>query len=391
MRVESMENYAACESYSGGPVQSLLTSYGHIGSGSNGSSRSDSESQNEDQLKSAVSIASAQLGHDLRLVGSQLQSIETGHRSLMERLQRIAAQVDERVKLQFELLQRDGDGTRQQISTVREELEALRGSFPQKLQIIRDQCETFGREFQIADQRFKEIEQELRCVEDSAAQQNNTIEQWLRTAEPKILTAENNWRRTEEWCLGAEQRFTIVEQLEEKLQAAAKRTVQLEEDWGRTDERLQASEARSNNTDEHLHVAVQRLQEVERQLREVVSQIKIFEPQISDYEERLQRNADLLLETRKAFDEHKQRRETIEVSLNALAHELERLRSEFAKLSDGRVENLQAMLGSNRRMQALAMIAWVMSLLLVGYLGIGIRGSSVLTQYLSQWVPGLFI
>jgi chromosome segregation ATPase len=387
-----MRNDAGCESYSGGLGHSLLTSYGHIGSGSNGSSGSDSESQNEDQLKSAVSIASAQLGHDLRLVGSQLQSIETGHRSLMERLQRIAAQVDERVQLQFELLQRDGDGTRQQISTVREELEALRSSFPQKLQIIRDQCETFGREFQIADQRFKEIEQELRCAEDSAAQQNNTIEQRLRTAEPKILAAENNWRQTEEWCLGAEQRFTTIEQqLEEKLQAAAKRTVQLEEDWGRTDERLQASEARSNNTDEHLHVAVQRLQEVERQLTEAVSQIKILEPQISNYEERLQGNADLLLETRQAFDEQKQRRETIEVSLNALAHDLQRLKSEFAKLSDGRVENLQAMLGSNRRMQALAMLAWIMSLLLVGFLGIGIRGSSVLTQYLSQWVPGLFI
>jgi chromosome segregation ATPase len=384
-----MRNYADCESYSGGPALSLLTSYGHIGSGSNGSGRSDSESQNEDQLKSAVSIASAQLGHDLRLVGSQLQSIETGHRSLMERLQRIAAQVDERVQLQFELLQRDGDGTRQQISTVREELEALRNSFPQKLQIISDQCETFGREFQIADQRFKEIEQELRCAEDSAAQQNNTIEQRLRTAEPKILAAENNWRRTEEWCLDAEQRFTIIEQqLEEKLQATAKRTVHLEEDWGRTHERLQASEARSSNTDEHLHVAVQRLQEVERQLTEVVSQIKIFEPQISNYEERLQRNADLLLETRKAFDEQKQHRE---VSLNALAHDLQQLKSEFAKLGDGRVENLQAMLGSNRRMQTLAMLAWIMSLLLVGYLGIGIRGSSVLTQYLSQWMSGLFI
>jgi len=105
----------------------------------------------------------------------------------------------------------------------------------------------------------------------------------------------------------------------------------------------------------------------------------------------LQSNADLLLEAKKTFDEEMKRRKALEVSLNALAHEHGRLSSEFAKLADGRLESLQAMLGSNRRMQALAMVAWIMSLLLVGYVGIGTRGSSIFTHYLSQWMPSLFI
>jgi hypothetical protein len=82
-------------------------------------------------------------------------TLDREHRALMERLQRIATQVDERTLRQFEALQREDDSARQQILTVREELEALQDSFPEQLNPIRSQCESFGRQLQTAEQRFK--------------------------------------------------------------------------------------------------------------------------------------------------------------------------------------------------------------------------------------------
>ena len=178
-----MTAYANGESYPVKLIHPLPTSSQEAGHEPNDSSHADGELRSDSELKTAVSAATAQLGQDLRLVGSQLLSIETGHRTLMERLQRIAAQVDERALRQFEALQREDDGARQQILTVREELEALQGSFPEQLNPIRSQCEGFGRQLQIAEQRFKEIEQELRSAEDriqkTATDQHNAVEQRL--------------------------------------------------------------------------------------------------------------------------------------------------------------------------------------------------------------------
>jgi hypothetical protein len=105
----------------------------------------------------------------------------------------------------------------------------------------------------------------------------------------------------------------------------------------------------------------------------------------------LQHNTGLLVETKKTFDEQASRRENIEIAIGALAQQIEQLKAELSKVGDGRGTSFQAMIRSNRRMQAVAMTAWIMSLLLVCYIGIGNRGSAILTQYLSQWVPGLFI
>ncbi|MET0921919.1 MAG: hypothetical protein ABWY47_02180, partial [Xanthobacteraceae bacterium] len=53
------------------------------------------------ELKTAVSAAAAQLGQHLHEVGSHLSVIESSHLALMERLQGIAEQADDRARHQF--------------------------------------------------------------------------------------------------------------------------------------------------------------------------------------------------------------------------------------------------------------------------------------------------
>ena len=81
----------------------------------------------EGELKAAVSVATAQLSQDLHAAASQLSSIETGHRALMDRLHRIAEQADERALRQFGALQEQVGDTRRQILSARED---LAGFFP---------------------------------------------------------------------------------------------------------------------------------------------------------------------------------------------------------------------------------------------------------------------
>src|SRR3974377_2429685 len=131
-----MTAYANGESYPDNVTHSLPTSSQDDGDEPNDSHHADGELRSDSELKTAVSVATAQLGQDLSLVGSQLLSIKTGHRALMGRLQRIAAQADKRTVRHFEALRKEDEGARQQILTVREELEALRGSFPEQLKII---------------------------------------------------------------------------------------------------------------------------------------------------------------------------------------------------------------------------------------------------------------
>jgi chromosome segregation ATPase len=292
-----MTTYSGAEIYSGSLIHSLGNGGRDTRHEPNDTSHSDAESDSE--LKTAMSAASTQLGQDLRSVGSQLLSIETGHRTLMERLQGIAAQVHERTARQFEALQREHEGVRQQILSVREELESFR------------------RQFRVGEQRLRDIEQ-------------------------KLLSAEDRVQKT---ASDSDQRF--------------------------------------NDTNEQLQATVQ-------QLTDVVGQIKTFESQIQSCEDRVQRNAGLLVETKKTFDEQVSRRENVMVSIGGLGQQFEQLKADLSEVSAARLKSFQASLTSSRRMQGLAMLAWIMSLLLVGYIGIGNRGWAVLTQYLSQLVPGLF-
>ena len=92
----------------------------------------------EGELKAAVSVATAQLSQDLHAVGSQLSSIETGHRAVMERLHRIAEQADARATHQFGSLQEQVEDARRQILSAREELEVVRNSFLDADDALRD-------------------------------------------------------------------------------------------------------------------------------------------------------------------------------------------------------------------------------------------------------------
>jgi len=321
-----MTAYADAEKYSATLIHSLRTRSRAAGNDPNDGRHTGPRSYAE--LKTPGPVATAQLARPLR--GSQLLSNETGHRTRMERLLRIAEEVDERTPCQSEALQREHKGERQQI--MRGDLETGRGPFPE--------CEAFGRQLQIVELGLKEIKQELRSAEKriqkTATEQHNALEQSLRATEPKIEAGEQNWRRIDEWRQNAEQRF--------------------------------------NDTDEQLQATVQRLQDFQQQLTDAVSQIKTFEPQIKSCEDRLERNT--VLPTK--------RLENVEVSIGALVRHIEQLKADRSEVSDARLKKLQAMFNSNRRMQGLAFVAWMMSLLLVGYIGFGNRAWSIFAEYLSQ-------
>jgi hypothetical protein len=112
-----------------------------------------------------------------------------------------------------------------------------------------------------------------------------------------------------------------------------------------------------------------------------------FSSQKLKCEEHLQCDTGLSVETRKILDQQTKRLENVEISIGALAQHLEHLKAPLAKARDASLKDLQALLTSNRRLQWFAMVAWFMSLLLVGYLGIGTPGFSIIRQYLSHWLP----
>jgi chromosome segregation ATPase len=229
----------------------------------------------------------------------------------------------------------------------------------QRLQALEQQltetvCESFAPRIQAAENRFQEISQELRAAQEEitvASELHKALEQSLRTTEPKIALAEQSWRRIDEWREHAEQRFS--------------------------------------DTAEQLQAAVQRLQDLEHQLVEAVGQIKILKPKIDSCEDHLQCDTGVSVETKKTLDQQTKRLENVEISIGALGQQIEHVKAPLSKARDARLKDLQALLTSNRRMQWFAMVASFISLLLVGYLGIGAPGFSIIRQYLSHWLPNL--
>jgi chromosome segregation ATPase len=243
--------------------------------------------------------------------------------------------------------QRFGDTDEHLLATV-QRLQAL------EQQITNTVSETLGPRLQSAEHRLQEISQEVRATQDEitvSTERHKALEQSLRTTEPKIALAEQSWRRIDEWRQNVDQRF--------------------------------------NDTDEQLQAAVQRLQGLEHQLTEAVGQIKILEPKIKSCEDHLQCDTGLPVETRKILEQQTNRLENVEISIGALAQQIKHVKAPLSKASDARLKDLQDLLTSNRRMQWFAMVAWFMSLLLVGYGGLGSPGFSVVRQYLSHWLPNL--
>jgi hypothetical protein len=441
-----MTTYANGGSYSDSLIRSLRSR--SRGAGHQSTDTSHAPPRSDSRLATAVAVSSAQVGR--RLEGQRLR-IETGHRTLKERLQRILTEVDRPTPGQSEAPQRENKSARQQISGMREDLDAVTA--------IRHQGE--GRQLhiaehrlnQIAEQQFKEVKQELRTAEDriqkTSTEQHSVVEQRLRAIEPKIAVAEQSWQRIDEWRQNAEQRFAyadehllatvqrlqaleqrvteavcetfgpqlqIAEQrfqeikqelraaedridiateghkaVEQSLRANEPKIAVAEQSWQRIDEWRHNAEQRFADTDEQLQATVQRLQGLECQLIEAVGQIKIFEPKIKSCEDRLQRDTGLPVETKKTFDQQTKRLENVEIAIGALAQQIEHLKAPLSNARDARLKGVQALLTSNRRMQWFAMIAWITSLLLVGYGGIGSPGFSVVGQYLTQWLPASII
>ena len=321
----------------------------------------------EGELKAAVSVATAQLSQDLHAAASQLSSIETGHRALMERLHRIAEQADERALHQFGSLQAQVEDARRQILSSREDLEVVRGSFLDQLQVIRGQFESAQQQIHTTEQRFNETEQQLHIVEgrvQAAEDKHKSVEQRLRAAEQKNLDGERKWQQTDDWLQTARNQLDSVDLL-------LKSTVQ------------QLRESQHQLADADIRV--------KSQLADADILIKSLGPNIKSCEQRLERNTAEIDEIRKLVEEHVTRRRYVEVSIGDLTRDVNQFKVHIPKLTgdDERIKSLHAMFRSNRRMHRFAVAASIVSLLIVVYIGLGKPSWPTIAHYLSLWVPGL--
>ena len=281
----------------------------------------------EGELKAAVSVATAQLSQDLHAVGSQLSSIETGHRALMERLHRIAEQADERAMHQFGSLQEQVEDARKQILSAREDLELVRGSFLEQLQF---HCESAEQQFRTTEQRFNETRQQLHVAEG-------------------------------------------------RVQAAEDRHNALEQSRQRTDDWLQTTRNQLESVEQQLQAMAQQLQEFQQQLMDADVRIKNEVAEIQGRE---------VTEIQRIVEE---RRKKVDTLIGELAQEMEQFKVHIPKLTgdDERIKSLHAMFRSNQRMHRFAVAASIVSLLMVVYIGLGKPGWPTIAHYLSLWVPGL--
>jgi chromosome segregation ATPase len=175
-------------------------------------------------LKTAISAVTAQLTQQLHEVGSHLSGIEGAHRALMERLQHIAEQADDRALHQFSSLQEQIEDARIKISSAQEDHDVVRESFLDQFQVIRDQYEGTRQQFGTTEQRFKEVEQRIHVVADGVQagdEKNVAMEQRLSAAEQKQLDAERNWQRTDDWLQTTRNQLESVEQQLQTVESRA--------------------------------------------------------------------------------------------------------------------------------------------------------------------------
>jgi hypothetical protein len=144
-----MTAYANGGSYSNSLIGSLRSR--SPGAGHQSPDTSLTPPRSDSRLTTAVAVASAQVG----------RGVES--RTLMERLQRILAEVDRPRQGQSEAPQRENKSARQNISAMREDLDAVTAT--------RHQGESSRRQLQIPEQHFKEVKQELRTAEESSCSQ----------------------------------------------------------------------------------------------------------------------------------------------------------------------------------------------------------------------------
>jgi chromosome segregation ATPase len=433
-----MGSYVKNESHPGDVSQSHAAISQDAGNGSSDDGHANRGPEpRESELKAAVSIATAQFGHDLHALGSELLNIESRHGALMERLQRIAEQVDERALRQFETLREEVTGAQRQNLSLREDLEVLQKSFPEQLEMIGGQYANLNQQFQTAEHRLGGIEHQLRDAVDrlqTAEGQHDAVQQRLRPAEQKILEAEQNWQRTDAQFQVTDQRFKEIEQqiniaeqriqtaennhnaMQQQLQAAEQRiqaaetqhdameqmlqaadqAIQtaenkhgvMEQMLQAAEQRIQAAETKHNAMEQMLQAAEQKILETERKLADADRENKTFATQMKTRAERLTAQWE---EIKRAHDEHATRRENVEISIGTIGQDVGQLKEQVAELLTGpyeRLKNIQITLKSYRRILVISVIAFILTLLMAGYMKLGRPGWPILAPYLSQWIPG---
>jgi chromosome segregation ATPase len=329
------------------------------------------------ELKTAISAVTAQLTQQLHEVGSHLSGIESAHRALMERLQHIAEQADDRALHQFSSLQEQIEHARIKISSAQEDHDVVRESFLDQFQVIRDQYEGTRQQFGTTEQRFKEVEQRIHVVADGVQagdEKNVAMEQRLSAAEQKQLDAERNWQRTDDWLQTTRNQLESVEQ---QLQT----TVQ----------QLQEFQQQLTDADGRIKSSGQQLQDVQQRLTDADVLIKRFWPEMKSCEERLERNTQSQFsEITKIVDEHVLRRQNLQIAFGEIVEDINQLKTYLPRLtgSDEQIANLHAMFRSSRRMQRFAVAVSIVSLFTAVYIGMGKPGWPTIAHYLSLWLPG---
>jgi predicted nucleic acid-binding Zn-ribbon protein len=152
----------------------------------------------EDDLQEAVATASAGLARDLRCLGGHLASMESGHRAVLDRLQSIAGQADERARHQLSSVQQQVEAARAEILRARENLETV---FLEQVQVMQGLCESTRQQINKTEQQLHFLEARVGATEDK----QDSAEQRLQAAEQKNLESEN-WLETIRSHLGQFQR-----------------------------------------------------------------------------------------------------------------------------------------------------------------------------------------
>ena len=371
------------------------------------------------ELKTAISAVTAQLTQQLHEVGSHLSGIESAHRALMERLQHIAEQADDRALHQFSSLQEQIEDARIKISSAQEDHDVVRESFLDQFQVIRDQYEGTRQQFGTTEQRFKEVEQQLRVAEDgirAGDEKNVSVEQKLQATEQRQLVAERNWQQTDDWLQTTRNQLESVEQqlqatvqqlqaFQHQLMDADVRTKSVGQQLQEVQQQLTDADGRIKSSGQQLQDVQQRLtdadvlmksfgqqlQDVQQRLTDADVLIKRFWPEMKSCEERLERNTQSQFsEITKIVDEHVLRRQNLQIAFGEIVEDINQLKTYLPRLtgSDEQIANLHAMFRSSRRMQRFAVAVSIVSLFTAVYIGMGKPGWPTIAHYLSLWLPG---
>ena len=253
----------------------------------------------EGELKAAVSLATAQLSQDLHAAASQLSSIETGHRALMERLHRIAEQADERALNQFGLLQAQVEDARKQILSSRDDLEVVRGSFLDADKRALHQFGSLQAQVKDAQRQIVSAREDLEVARGSfvdadkrALHQFGLLQAQVEETRGQILSSREDLEVVRGSFLDADERALrqfglLQEQGEDARRQILSSREDLEVVRGSFLDQLQVIRGQFESTQQQIHTTEQRFNETEQQLHIVEGRVQAAEDKHKSVEQRL--------------------------------------------------------------------------------------------------------